>query len=72
MSTECPVSAITPQSQELIQIYARNAHMQEAAGASLFGPDMGKWPARMVDVFVALESERVKSDNAQTRAEHMR
>lgn len=60
---------ISPESRELVQIWLRSIQMQKSQGASLYGPDMRKWPSRMVDAFTCLETERVKTDNAQSRAE---
>jgi hypothetical protein len=65
---ECPVSYIKPESQELIQIWARSRSMYETCGASLLGPDLRKWPARMVDAFTTLEAERLRRDNAEVNA----
>lgn len=66
---ECPVSFITPESRELVQVFLRARQMRELAGASLYGPDLREWPARVVDAFTLLESERLKTENAQSRAE---
>jgi hypothetical protein len=64
------VSYITPESKELVQIFNRATQMQKAQGTSLWGPDLGKWPVKVVDAFSCLESERVRYINAQSRAEH--
>lgn len=64
-SKECPVSAITGQSQELLEIFARSKRMKEAAGMSLYGPNMADWPARMVDVFDVFEAENINYENAK-------
>jgi hypothetical protein len=66
---ECPVSYITPESRELVQIYLRSTQMKKSQGASLYGPDLNRWPARTVDAFTCLESERIRTENAQSRAE---
>ncbi len=61
---ECPVSFITPQSEELVAIVTRAQLVGKAAGASLFGPDLSKWPARMYDAatLVAAEDAKVESE----------
>lgn len=66
---ECPVSAITPESQQLIQLFAMAGHAHEASGATLFGPDLSKWPARMFDAQVVLEQCRIEENNARCQAE---
>lgn len=66
---ECPVSYITPRSQELVSILGTATHAQRATGASLFGPDLSKWPAKAVDASVCLELERISTDNARREAE---
>ncbi len=61
---------ITPESFELVQIYARSKQIGGESGTiSLFGPDLNKWPARMADAFCVLETERVKTESARMNAE---
>lgn len=69
-TNECPVSLISPESFELVQIYARSKQIGgESGGVSPFGPNLGKWPARMADAFCVLETERVKAETARQSAE---
>jgi hypothetical protein len=63
------VSLISPQSAELIQVFSRARHAREGGGATLFGPDLSKWPAWAVDALVVIEQERIKEHNARIEAE---
>lgn len=60
---ECPVSYVTPESQELLFLYLRAFQMKEATGLPMMGPDVLSWPARLVDAFVVLYSETRKVEN---------
>ncbi len=68
-AAECPVSLIQPETRELIQILQRARRVQEAGGAALFGPDLRRWPARVVDALAAVEEERIRVHNAEIEAE---
>lgn len=57
---ECPRLYVSDQSQEMVQLFARSLQMKEAAGASLFGNDISKWPSRLVDAFVVLQGESTR------------
>ena len=63
------MSLITPRAVELVQIFARSRHAKEGGGASLFGPDLSKWPAWAVDAQVVIEQERIKQENARMEAQ---
>lgn len=65
---ECPVSFITPRSQELVAIFGTAQHGQRASGSALYGPDLSKWPAVAVDALVCLELEKNAADNARREA----
>ena len=65
---ECPVSFVTPRSRELVQIFNR-AQYSQGAGASMFGPDLSKWPIWAVDAQVVLEQARIREHNARFEAE---
>lgn len=54
---ECPVAYITPESQELVDLFFEASRFQEA-GASAFGPDLSRWDARMVDAQSVIEGCR--------------
>jgi hypothetical protein len=69
VSDECPVSAIKPEMQQLVQIAAQEGHSFRATGASLLGPKSGKWPAWWFDVVTTLEMQRVLEHNARVEAE---
>jgi hypothetical protein len=68
---ECPVSFITPKSIDLVQVAAKSQHAREASGASLYGPDLSKWPARAAEVMITLEVERVTAENARYERESL-
>lgn len=61
--TECPVSLILDESISLVHLFTRSRLMHETFGASPYGGDLNKWPAREVDAFVILEEERKKVEN---------
>lgn len=68
--SECPVSYITPESYELVQMYARSKQIGGEQGtSSLFGPNLDDWPCRIADAFCALETEKVKTESARFEAE---
>ena len=68
-TAECPVSLITPRSQELLQMYIRAKRVKEASGAALFGPDQSEWPAWAVDAVDVCELESIRHENAKIEAE---
>ena len=68
-TSECPASLIRPETRELIQILGRAARAREAGGGALFGGDLRRWPARLVDAVTAIEEERIKAHNAGMEAE---
>jgi len=55
---ECPVSYIKPEFVSLVKIITRARHIHDISGASLFGPDAGKWLAWQVDAVETIEIER--------------
>ena len=63
-TNECPVSMLhfNPQVAEFIQLFARAKSMREF-GASYYGADLNKWPARTVDAFVILQQMDNKINN---------
>jgi hypothetical protein len=66
---ECPVSLITQQSIELLDVYARSRRAYDAFGVSLFGPDLLEWPAWAVDLVALLDSERGRIEAAEEELE---
>ena len=64
---ECPVSFISPATLSLMGTLDV-AELARPSGAALYGPDLSKWPARMVDALVTIEIERTKADNARQEA----
>lgn len=60
MSEECPVSAITPESRELVQLYLRSKSLKEV-GAATYSD--GELPIRLADAFVLFSNEEIKCDN---------
>jgi hypothetical protein len=63
------VSLITPESKRLVQILARSERAHEASGASLYGPNLSRWPVRMLDAQVAIQQETNRESNARQEAE---
>lgn len=47
----------------------RSTRMFKAQSASLYGPDLRHWPARMVDAFTLLEAERLRVEHARSQAD---
>lgn len=73
-ANECPKSVVlaAPNSGELrawIEIARRSEFAHQASGASLYGPDLSKWPARAVDALVTIQQEQNRAENARTAAE---
>jgi len=54
---ECPVSYITPRSLELLNLVRKAADAFQASGASLFGPDLSKWPPWAADAVIEIERQ---------------
>lgn len=65
-SAECPVSAITPRSMELLVVWLR---ARRVPGAAMFGSDLSRWPAVMVDAWETLEIEQARYEQARMDAE---
>ncbi|HXS93185.1 MAG TPA: hypothetical protein VN736_01200 [Candidatus Limnocylindrales bacterium] len=61
--TDCPVSFITPASRHLIQVEVQNQVLKESTGASLYGPDLSKWPSKVVDAFTCIATTRNEYDH---------
>lgn len=40
----------------------------EYAGSPVFGPDLSRWPARMVDAAAVIQQERNREQNARQEA----
>lgn len=59
-SEECPVSLTQPWMEEVIAQYDRSKLLYSTTGASLFGTDIGDWPAKLLDSFAVLSDEEVK------------
>ena len=68
-SAECPVSLVTPEAIEWVELFHRIRRARESTGASLYGPELAQWPARTVDAFNFMEAERVKIEQALMDAE---
>jgi len=72
VSEECPVSAIKPEIQQLVQIAALDAHSFRSSGATMFGSNSGQWPAWWFDLITTIEMQRVLEHNARMEAESER
>ena len=68
-TNECPVSLITPQSKQIVEVFVRAKFAHQASGAGLYGPDLSCWPARAVDALVVIQQETNREHNARVRAE---
>jgi len=42
---------------------------KDATGASLYGPDLSKWPSREVEALTVLQYEHNRVENARIEAE---
>lgn len=62
---ECPVTLITPESKRLVEIFDRAGLVN---AAPLYGPDLSKWPARMVDAAGIIQQEANRTENARMKA----
>jgi hypothetical protein len=62
---ECPVTLVTPESMRLVEIFGR---AQFVSGAPLYGPDLSRWPARMVDAAAVIQQEQNRTENARSKA----
>ncbi len=60
-SSECPVSLITPQSRDLIQIYWRSKSLKEVGISSHATADL---PIPLADAFVVISNEENRCANA--------
>ena len=63
-TAECPASEITPESKQLVEIFMT----AENAGVSLYGPDLSRWPARLVDAAAVIGIERSREKWARQEA----
>lgn len=68
-SAECPVSAITTESRWLLNLESGAKRVYDASGASMFGPDAGRFPAWWFDAVTTIEGCRVLENNARMEAE---
>jgi len=59
-SNECPVSCVTRQTHELIQIYHRAKSLQDAGVSSFSAKDM---PIPLADAFVVIGGEEAKYES---------
>lgn len=67
----CPRAYITGESIELVQLWNRTRLAKDAIGATMFGSDLSRYPAKVVDAFTALELEKRAYDNARFEAERI-
>lgn len=50
--------------------YYRSKRVSESTGAPLYGPDLSKWPARVVDAIDVIEVEDINYREAEERSRH--
>lgn len=67
-SWECPVSAITPESFDLVQIVNDAQNMKEFMGATLYGADSADWDQRHYDAVRVIAQEDARAQNAVDKA----
>lgn len=68
---ECPVSIITPESETILNIFARAQRAYDATGTSLFGPVLAEWPIWAVDALDQIRICEISENNARVEAEAM-
>lgn len=68
---DCPVSIITPESETILNLFARAARAHDAAGISLFGPVLAEWPIWAVDAQDQIRMCEIQENNARLEAERM-
>jgi len=54
--SECPITYVTPTTRHWIYTERQQDILKESTGACLYGPDISKWPSKMVDVFTTIAS----------------
>jgi len=62
--SECPVTFVTSESRQLIDWEARNKHLKDATGATMYGPNVNRWPQWFADLIAAVEIQRKLEHNA--------
>lgn len=65
---ECPTSYITPESVWILEQVDSMALVFRDAGATLFGPDLGKHPAWWVDALATVASAKNDYERAEFEA----
>jgi hypothetical protein len=61
-TAECPVSMITVEAQEMLQLFLR-ANIMKEFGVTMHGGDLSKWPSKVVDAFILLYSEKKRVES---------
>jgi hypothetical protein len=69
---ECPVSLITAESYQLVQILTDARHVREATGAISFSPNAGEWPPRLYDAAKIVAIEDIRISNSLHSAQEAR
>ena len=59
---ECPVTFVTPESLQMIELIQINRVTKPAA---LFGPDTGRWPAWLADATMCIEAALAAEEQAK-------
>jgi hypothetical protein len=65
---ECPVSFITPESFQFVQLITDAQHVHKATGAVSFDSNAGNWPSRLYDAAKVIAIEELRISNALHRA----
>lgn len=68
-TNECPVSLISPHSRELVSLFTGAEQVHKVSGASLFGPNLGKWPTWAYDAQLTIARADAFERSARLDAE---
>jgi hypothetical protein len=68
LSRECPTSYITPESAWILDLADTNVLAVRDTGATLFGPDLRKYPAWWMDALTAIAGAKADYERAESEA----
>ena len=69
-SSECPVSAITPESKVIVDLDSKARRIKDASGAAFPSANPSEWPAWWADAVAHIELMNVLESNARQVAQH--
>jgi hypothetical protein len=67
-TAECPVSLITAESLQLLEMVTSSNLTKESSGAALFGPNTSRWPAWWHDAVVVVALQERAEQAARMEA----